>query len=309
MVTVSSSGGFAVPANRSRTAGWRRCLQQVHERSGAVEIAVARHYDDETAGRHLVWRVRVLDVNDGDILVEQPVALGRAIEFEPGIELVVVLSIGQNRWMFTSTLQRVESVTQHRRTVHGLRLPLPAHVKRCQRRSHYRIETTAITLPQVTMWPLLDPQSVVLAERRNELEYERAIAEAEGRHSPHDDLIDQTDTLRPELGPQFTAQLMNIGGGGAGLRIEAEHDQCVARHKQFWMSIDLQPELPVPICASARLVHTHLESTQDVYAGMAFDFSFNPSHESFVAGQILRYIAMQQRAMLDEDETPARKSA
>jgi hypothetical protein len=52
------------------------------------------------------------------------------------------------------------------------------------------------------------------------------------------------------------------------------------------------------ICATGKLVHTHMESTHDLYAGMAFDFTFNPAHERFVIDQICRYIALQQGAQL-----------
>ncbi len=39
---------------------------------------------------------------------------------------------------------------------------------------------------------------------------------------------------------------------------------------------------------------------QQTYAGMAFDFSFNPVHQRFVVEQIRRFIEIQQRAQLDD---------
>ena len=70
---------------------------------------------------------------------------------------------------------------------------------------------------------------------------------------------------------------------------------ALARHKVFWLRFNLPPALKTPICATGKLVHTHMESNHDTYAGMAFDFSFNPSHQKFVVDQICRYIATQQR--------------
>ncbi|UCD74228.1 MAG: hypothetical protein JSV91_10605 [Phycisphaerales bacterium] len=300
-----------MPANRSRTVGWRRCLRQIKERNGAVEIALARNYQEAEQGHHLVWRVHLLDVRDDAILIEQPAALGKTIPLQPGAALVVIISIGQNRWMFPTTHG---GMTPHRagdsRTVEAIRLPLPTNVQRCQRRTHYRVETASLYLPEVEVWPLLDPKSVLVAERANELEFESAVRAASGEAPPSDPLAD-SDDLMPEVGPKFAATLLNIGGGGVGIRVRPDAGGALSRHKLFWLRIALPPELITPICASAQLVHTHLESTQDTYAGLAFDFSFNPAHQRFVADQICSYIALQQKAMLaDEvDETRQRRTA
>jgi hypothetical protein len=37
-------------------------------------------------------------------------------------------------------------------------------------------------------------------------------------------------------------------------------------------------------------VHTHLDSAQNLYAGAAFDFAFNPGHRDFVVEQVARYV-------------------
>ena len=74
-----------MPANRSRTLQWRRCLQQIHERNGALELAVAREYGEGQEGSHLVWRVRVLELRSNEIVVEQPMALP---VLEPGYRVV-----------------------------------------------------------------------------------------------------------------------------------------------------------------------------------------------------------------------------
>jgi len=91
------------------------------------------------------------------------------------------------------------------------------------------------------------------------------------------------------------------------LRIAPDHGQVLTRHKLFWLRFALPPELCAPICASAKLAHTHIQSDHYYYAGLAFDFSFNASHQRFVVDQICRYIAVQQRLqlqrqMLDDDE-------
>ena len=123
-----------MPASRSRTNEWRRSLQQVFERGGAIEFAVARpdtgadsdDLHDHAAGADLVWRVKVLKLTDKEMTVEAPMALGRNIDIEPGIELVGAISIGQNRWMFrTRNIGESSPENSKSRSHRVLRLSLP----------------------------------------------------------------------------------------------------------------------------------------------------------------------------------------
>jgi hypothetical protein len=103
-----------------------------------------------------------------------------------------------------------------------------------------------------------------------------------------------SDAVMPVVGPKFTAELANLGGGGVGLVVDHENTAAVGRHRIFWLRLSLEPEIPVPVCASGKVVHTHIDSTQRTYVGIAFDFSFNQPHQSLVANQILSYIEKQQ---------------
>ena len=283
-----------MPANRSRTVQWRRCLEQIYERHGAIELAVARDYVEGEGGRHLIWRVRLLELSDNEIVVEQPMALGHTIPVQPGSELVVIIAIGQNRWMFpTTNVGNVEHQCGRHKRIKAMRLVLPNQVERCQRRTYYRVETVAVNLPEVDVWPLLDPKSVLLAERANELQIER-----EAGHASADLQTIRFEDVMPEVGPRFSAVLMNLGGGGVGLRCGPRESQDLGRHKVYWLRIALPPELSVPICATGKLVHTHMDSAQHTYAGMAFDFTFNAGHQRVVVDQICRYIAIQQRMQM-----------
>lgn len=287
-----------MPANRSRTLQWRRCLEQIYQRNGAIEVAIARAFDEGEDGRHLVWRVRVLQLNDAEIIVEQPSALGRLIPLNQGVALVAIMAVGQNRWMFSTTnLGLTTFRLNSQRTIPAVRLLMPDSVMRCQRRDYYRVETVALSLPEVEIWPLLDPKTVVLAERANELRFEQDRQGGDGEESRESFTLSD-EAVMPEVGPRFAAILLNIGGGGVGLHVAPEHNQSILRHKLFWLRFSLPPELATPICASAKLVHTHRESSQQIYAGLAFDFTFNAGHQRFVVEQICRYIAVQQRAQL-----------
>ena len=65
----------------------------------------------------------------------------------------------------------------------------------------------------------------------------------------------------------------------------------------FWIRMPLPPELEQPICVSAKIAHTQLQSDQSILAGFAFDFSFNAAHRDFVVEQIREYLKrVQERA-------------
>lgn len=302
-----------MPASRSRTNEWRRCLQQIFERGGAIEIAVA-HPEANTlepiahvSGGDIVWRVRVLDLTDEEIVVEQPSALGRAIDFAADIDLVGAIAIGQNRWAFRSTHIGLAEL-RGPRPVRVMRIRMPDRVERSIRRQ-LRVDTTGLRLPQIDVWPLLDPKSVVIAERYNEVAFEASL-QGEAYRDPA-----EPEEMMPTVGPRFQATLMNLGGGGMGLRVEAEDSMQFSHHRVFWLRATLKPELEVPVCCTGKVVHTHIDSAMRTYAGVQFDFSFHPAHERFVAEQIRRYIMTQQdlqrqaKRQIEECERGARRAA
>lgn len=294
-----------MPATRLRNHHWHHTLQQVHERGGSLEIAIAPSSsggdtaDAAAGGADFIWRVRLLDLSDTEILVEQPFALGKPIEVEPKIQIVAIMAIGQNRWMFrTAHIGRTMFNPRYGKSVPALRLAMPENVERCQRRNHYRVETAALSLPTVDVWPLLDPKTVLVAERANELAWEQR----EGGDVNHRISAATEEIVLPEVGPKFPAQLMNLGGGGVGLLVRNSDSSSLHRHRMFWIRISLPQEVSTPICATAKAVHTHMSATQDFYAGMAFDFTFNPVHQDFVVRQIARYVAYQQRAQMNGEQ-------
>ncbi len=285
-----------MPASRSRTTEWRRSLEQLREREGAIEIAVARDGDASNEAifnsLDLVWRVRVLDLTEHEVCVDLPFALGRAVELPTGTELVGAIAIGQNRWMFrTKVLGAWSARAPFPRTHRGIRLVLPDHVERCIRRAN-RVDVGSINLPKVEMWPLLEPRSVLPAQRASELAFKAMLA--------GEPALPTSDDMMPTTGPGFSATLVNLGGGGLGILVEPSDSAALSRHRLFWIRFTLGDITPVPIAAAARVVHTHMDSTHRVYAGVSFDFDFNPAYQRVVAEQIVHAITQltnaQQRA-------------
>ena len=275
-----------MPASRSRTTEWRRSLEQLRSREGAIEIAVAHDHPGGDEGilnaADLVWRVRVLDLATDEITVDLPFALGRAIELPVGTEIVGAIAIGQNRWMFRSkVLGAWTPKAPFPRTHRGIRITLPDHVERCLRRS-MRVDVASITLPKVEMWPLLEPRTAMPAERASELAFKAAMVGE--RPAP------MSDDMLPTVGPGFKASLINLGGGGLGVLVEPNDSAALSRHRMFWIRFTLGSIMPVPVCATARVVHTHMDSSHRIYAGISFDFDFNPAHQRVVAEQIVQAI-------------------
>ena len=290
-----------MPATRSRTENWRRSLETLHERAGAIEITLPRAFGDgkalsepgPDAPKDLIWRVRVLSLSESEIVVEEPVVLGRAVELVDGLDLVGIISIGQNRWMFrTRLIGRSTSALNRGGTVSALRIEMPTDVERCQRRNFYRVSTIGLNLPHVDVYPMTDPTSAIAAEAANRAEILRMIdSDVAARIEP----IDEAKALLPSVGPSFQATLMNIGGGGAGLLVTPDERGAFEASRVLWLRIGLRPHVPAPLGVTARVRHTHIDSSQRLYAGMSFDFGHNPAHRGFVVEQICRYVAAVQR--------------
>ncbi|MFO0834754.1 MAG: PilZ domain-containing protein [Phycisphaerales bacterium] len=266
-----------MPANRSRTERWRECMQQIADRQGGLELSIDRPQDESTPD--LVWRVRILQLNASDIVVEAPIAVGKAIDLPGGTPLVGGMTIGQNRWMFRTSVVRAERLGN----TPVLRLRAPESVERCSRRAFYRMSTAELHLPVVECWPLMNPLTAIPAEIACRAHARMALA-AGGN------VLLEPPSILPDVGPSFKARLANISGGGAGLVIERNDAAAVDRTRQLWLRIDLRPAVIAPIALSAKVAHSHIDSAQNLYLGVAFDFSLHNEHKQFVTEQLVAYV-------------------
>lgn len=277
-----------MPANRSRTDRWRQSLQNIYQRGGGLEFAVRR--DDQQSGiKDLVWRVRVLDLTEDTITIEQPGAMGQSFNIEKGVELVGIMSVGQNKWMFETTVTDTTFNQTRSGTFPALKISMPEKVVRCMRRHADRTSIAHIDLPTVECWKLLEPLSAVPVEVANRVQIEELVKSGQTK-----DAVDDQMAL-PQVGPKFTARLANLGGGGVGLIVPEESRQAIDSGKAFWLRMDLRPAIPAPIVLTVKLAHSHIDSSQDTYAGMAFDFGVHHQHKDFILKQMSRYISSMQQ--------------
>jgi hypothetical protein len=282
-----------MPANRSRTERWRQSLHQIYERHGGLEVAVARGGSDQ--GVDLVWRVRILGLTDEEITLEAPMTLNQAVPLPVGTVLTVALVVGQNRWMFRAP---VASVTRVGARVGpgapAIVIKMPTAVERCMRREFMRVSTASLKLPEVEVYPLLDPSTVFPAEVAAR-EVVKKLTEDRRAGRPAE--YDVTENVLPEVGPMFRARLLNLGGGGAGLLVPKGERGSVDTSRPYWLRVDLRPEIPAPLSLAGRIVHTHLDSEQNTYCGVAFEFGQQGEHRGFIAEQIMKFTEMVQHAV------------
>lgn len=291
-----------MPATRSRTDQWRRSLQQLCERGGSIEISIARPGDEvpgpDASGVDMIFRCRVLGVSDEAVLLQRPVTLGLPVPIAGGVHLIGVIAIGQNRWMFRTRCLGPVQVDQAGMRLDALRITAPTTVERCQRRSFYRVPTAGLILPNIEVRTLLDPASAVAAESaiqtRIEMRREGNVAGFVG-DGP-------AALISPKCGPAFRAKLMNIGGGGAGLLVEADEAERLERSRPLWLMIDLAPHVPSPLGVVARAAHTHIDSQRRLYAGVAFDFGHHMAYKRFMTDTLCTYVQDVQRDQLQAQQ-------
>ena len=93
----------------------------------------------------------------------------------------------------------------------------------------------------------------------------------------------------------FKAHLLNISGGGLGLMLRPDEGRALSSRPFIWLRVDLRPEIAAPVGVTVRLAHTHIDSSHNLYAGMAFDFTHNLSHRPFVVDLFASYAQRLQQ--------------
>jgi hypothetical protein len=278
-----------MPANRSRTENFLANLQDIADRGGAVEIC----FDPSGSSLAIHWRVRLLRVEQHQLVIATPGAAGVSMPVRVGAPVVASYTIGQNRWAFSTTVRSVHP-DRHAPERSYLVVDAPKGVERKARRTAERFSTGQLGLPQVDLWPLMDPTTVVEPERRSRVLLEAALSGG----APNTPVATTTpsDQSLPLVGPGFSASLINLSAGGLGLSVPQQFAGTVERHAFLWARLHLDPLLPAPLSMTLRRAHSHLDSSGQVYLGAAFESAFNPGHNAFIADTLSDLLARLQSA-------------
>ncbi|CAN5710078.1 hypothetical protein BH11PLA1_BH11PLA1_09460 [soil metagenome] len=288
-----------MPAFRSRTENWRVSLEQICERGGALELAVRTPADDARgphiagdastpAAPDMVWRVRVLRVDENEILVAPPAVAGKSVALAAHLPLLASFVVGQNRWAFRSEVAACRPAPAGSGENICFALTIPEHVARCPRRAAARQSTAGFNLPEVALWPVLEPASIAAADEASRALLTRSWVESVAEDSA-------VDVSLPVVGPRVTASLLNISGGGVGLMLTPSAASVLERAGLIWAQVSLRPHIPMPLGVTLKRVHSHLESTGEMYFGCALDFTWAPASQTFIAELFTRYMACMQR--------------
>jgi hypothetical protein len=233
-------------------------------------------------------RTRLLRVDERGMFVERPAkpAGSENLFTEPGRSLRGVIHYGHGRWAFTTAVVRaVRYRLNDQQTVPAVQLAEPQQPRNAQRRSFYRVSTVGAPLPPLQVWPLHDVESCIPAEQANQ-----------ARHRDPDN--PPPPTRMPELGPHFTADLLDISGGGLAFGLSLTFDALFDEHEHYWMQLDL-PEVSAPLYVAGRVIRVHRDAARAyIQVGISFVFDHHPSHRQFIEQHICRYAAYEQRRKL-----------
>jgi hypothetical protein len=283
-----------VPANRSRTENFVHNLRELAARSGPAEVCFLSDLDGRASPiAQVPWRVQLLRVEPTRLLISTPSAAGQTLPVNTGSTLAVVYAIGQNRWTFRTRVMGAGADGDRS----WLALEMPTSVTRCARRLNERAATTEQNA-SIRCWPLLDPTTARLAEVACAIRYAQ-MTRWQGKNGP---TLVQEEPM-PDVGPELPAVLLNISGGGLGLRVRQEHAVVMDRHAFLFARLQIQGVLPVPLAMTLRRVHSHLDSSGLVYVGCAFEFAFHTEHQRFLAEAMVSCI----RAL--QGDTPRHRAA
>lgn len=271
-------------ATTTRTPpAWEQSLMRTVARNGAIELSPIQVISGEAPP---TWRVRLLALEDGALIVERPCPGGEPLKVNPDTPLSAVILEDQNRWSFaTRVIEPVmHHLNEHNRVV-ALRLTRPANAHSAQRRDYYRVDVAGMPTPPVQLWPLLDVASCVASEAHNDAVHRRRNTPSPPAPPP------------PELGEGFDGLILDISGGGMALSVPQRIEPLLLEATPCWLCIAL-PDLPDPLLAVARAAHWRPEGVATFRAGFRFNFDHNPEHRRTVNDQMCRLAAHYQRLQL-----------
>ena len=86
-----------------------------------------------------------------------------------------------------------------------------------------------------------------------------------------------------------------VDSASAGTMVDKAHAQAATSKPLWWVRLDLRPDIPAPIAMMCRLSHRHVDSTQGLYCGLAFELAHSADQRQFIIELFARYTDELQR--------------
>lgn len=267
---------------------WLVVLQDIAQRNGTIELFVnppeeAGHCYAET----LQWKVRLLAVESGRLIVEQPTGLRHipAYLLDVGRLFHGIACKDIHRWGFQTRLIGPGRYELHGTVTDSFHMQPPFNVHNAQRRDFYRVSTLNAGLDTVRLWPLLDLSTA-------------AAAQASARHLFVDPALGEASLKLPQIGLALEGCLIDLSGGGALLQLDPDLIEYFNDFDLFWIRMKL-PDHDAPLYMTARLARISDERENGrLTVGFAFVHDHDPPHRDFIEKYLCRFAAELQRQHL-----------
>lgn len=196
---------------------------------------------------------------DESLVVALPATAEEAQPLRRAAALDVVTLSGGQRWVGRCrVLGPVYHQLNDQRRVLALRLGPAEHVRSAQRREFFRAETAAIDMAPVR--------------------------------------LTQVEPKPDDPAEPFEARLLNLSGGGIGIRLERSSADMICGGRRFACHFQL-PADTEPIDVQVSLVHVEQAHERALYLGMAFDFA-SETQRRRIQDQIVRFTTELERKRL-----------
>ncbi len=268
---------------------WQNALGVIEERNGVIELYIADPNNPlEPDAPGLQWKVRLLALEDGRLVVDKPAGKNRVPPQYLSKDCLFhgVIDIDQTRWGFAMRLIGPDQFELNNGVASDcLRFEVPFNIHNAQRRNFYRICTYGIDMEPARLWPLFDLASTVPAQ-------------AYARQLWLESNTDEDRLPQPDLGLALEGETLDVSGGGVLQQFDYRLLEYFNGCDLFWLRLRL-PEQPASLYMTARLARMCPEPIDGrLLIGLAFTFDQDPPHRHFIEKHLCRFVAELQRNRL-----------
>ncbi len=208
-------------------------LLQACSRNAPLEIVQA-----DRAGEEPFARGRMLEIEDGVLMVEQVQMIGKVAKFAKKTPLLAYFRFGHRLYEFRSRVVTVDEAVKLNRAllVPAMGIELPKAVEEGQRRNVYRIPLSALKDPiRVEVWREMEvpDDSELPLQRGQTLDGDGVTCSREGGES------DEGEVLVPSRRADWGGTLVDASDVGLGVNIEKCRMTEIKLFSEFWVRFSI----------------------------------------------------------------------